>query len=654
MPRVKIDYVVSFSSEDPDNQASNLLAWDISKKKWLCNKGELSCSVVLQLVKAVKIESINIGAHHAALIEVLVGLSEKPNEPFQVLVPNSVLLTPVESRREDGIEKVRSFSGTQLTSDAARRRWDRVRVVCSQPYNKHCKFGLSFIHIFEPEEANKAPAPAPALPSRLLQLETYSSDEEEFRPGELFAQSQSQNSTSTDAQIRQASSQALKNISDTATKLLKTPISKTNTNKDQNRVSNECSNRRKDSLLYNDDDEKPHAKIDHVVQRHNDKKEKESKQTESTKKDNNNGKTNNKKDSSNSNTSLVKDKKLDERKKTPDKKKNSSFDDSSSASQKKRKRSEDNATTLVPGPICTSPGDVLKGVVFALSGYANPRRAALRTAAAALGARYLQDWQPSCTHLICAFPNTPKLRAVRASRSATVAVTGEWVEACARAHRRLPWQWYATEHHLRVDAPADWDKVCEEEQEVDTDDEIEKVLKQQKKKRLKSPSPDTPDTIDITPDIANTSATNPDRDNRSQDNKEQSEDTTDDANVSRDSDIAFVKDERIKANITIFESDSDTEEDTTEIDEDMIEDKELPNFFDGYTFLIDEVLEGGYDRALIERYIRAYGGLVQREDALLDSNAVHYRIGSALRPEWVWRCHRARARVDTQPFEVKT
>ena len=61
-----------------------------------------------------------------------------------MLVPNSVLLTPLESRRDDGIEKVRSFSGNQLSSDAKLKKWDRVRVVCSQPYNKHCKVFFVF------------------------------------------------------------------------------------------------------------------------------------------------------------------------------------------------------------------------------------------------------------------------------------------------------------------------------------------------------------------------------------------------------------------------------------------------------------------------------------------------------------------------------
>lgn len=46
------------------------------------------------------------------------------------------------------------------------------------------------------------------------------------------------------------------------------------------------------------------------------------------------------------------------------------------------------------GPQC------LKGVVFVLSGYVNPKRSNLRDAAMALGAKYSPDWGPKCTHLV--------------------------------------------------------------------------------------------------------------------------------------------------------------------------------------------------------------------------------------------------------------
>lgn len=57
----------------------------------------------------------------------------------QVLVPSCVFVSPAESRRAEAVERVRSFSAAQLAAGARAQRWDRVRLVCSQPYNKHCK-----------------------------------------------------------------------------------------------------------------------------------------------------------------------------------------------------------------------------------------------------------------------------------------------------------------------------------------------------------------------------------------------------------------------------------------------------------------------------------------------------------------------------------
>ena len=55
---------------------------------------------------------------------------------------------------------------------------------------------------------------------------------------------------------------------------------------------------------------------------------------------------------------------------------------------------------------------LLDGVVFTLSGYQNPLRGQLRQKATDMGAKYRGDWDGSCTHLVCAFTNTPKFNQV--------------------------------------------------------------------------------------------------------------------------------------------------------------------------------------------------------------------------------------------------
>lgn len=52
--------------------------------------------------------------------------------------------------------------------DVSGEKWDRVRVVCTQPFNKHVKYGIAFIQVTAAEdeegagkeaEAKKAAAP---------------------------------------------------------------------------------------------------------------------------------------------------------------------------------------------------------------------------------------------------------------------------------------------------------------------------------------------------------------------------------------------------------------------------------------------------------------------------------------------------------------
>lgn len=64
------------------------------------------------------------------------------------------------------------------------------------------QYGLSFIHILEPEDIHKpSPVPSTSIPSRLLQFDTFSSDEEEFKPGHFFALSQNEKTNDTGEKI---------------------------------------------------------------------------------------------------------------------------------------------------------------------------------------------------------------------------------------------------------------------------------------------------------------------------------------------------------------------------------------------------------------------------------------------------------------------
>merc|ERR1712192_108198 len=82
--------------------------------------------------------------------------------------------------------------------------------------------------------------------------------------------------------------------------------------------------------------------------------------------------------------------------------------------------------------------DLLRGVVFAISGFQNPLRGEIRGKALEMGAKYEPDWSNKCTHLICAFTNTPKFQQVKTSRGKIV--KKDWLEECHSRRKRLPWR----------------------------------------------------------------------------------------------------------------------------------------------------------------------------------------------------------------------
>ena len=55
---------------------------------------------------------------------------------FQVLLVASSFMNPMESRNSSNPTRVRIFSEEKLSKAAIGEKWDRIRVVCTQPFNK--------------------------------------------------------------------------------------------------------------------------------------------------------------------------------------------------------------------------------------------------------------------------------------------------------------------------------------------------------------------------------------------------------------------------------------------------------------------------------------------------------------------------------------
>ena len=70
-----------------------------------------------------------------------------------------------------------------------------------------------------------------------------------------------------------------------------------------------------------------------------------------------------------------------------------------------------------------------------LSGFVNPERSQLRQAALSLGASFVDDFRQGGTHLIAAFPDTPKARDVAASGSGFI-VSAAWLREAVQKRKR--------------------------------------------------------------------------------------------------------------------------------------------------------------------------------------------------------------------------
>ena len=52
------------------------------------------------------------------------------------------------------------FTADKLNGEIAKEKWDTVKIMCTQPFNKNLKYGLSFISIYSVEEKPAILTPA--------------------------------------------------------------------------------------------------------------------------------------------------------------------------------------------------------------------------------------------------------------------------------------------------------------------------------------------------------------------------------------------------------------------------------------------------------------------------------------------------------------
>lgn len=91
---------------------------------------------------------------------------------LKVLLVTSSMMTLHECKNGLNVNKVRFFASNQLSS-TCKESWDRVKIVCTQPYIKSAKFGLSFITFHSKDVPKAEPIQPRFTQSQSIQLGSF-------------------------------------------------------------------------------------------------------------------------------------------------------------------------------------------------------------------------------------------------------------------------------------------------------------------------------------------------------------------------------------------------------------------------------------------------------------------------------------------------
>ncbi|KAM7350629.1 DNA repair protein XRCC1 isoform 1-T1 [Cochliomyia hominivorax] len=466
MPFATITRVREVSSEDSVHLAENLIKSQPGKKWKTKRAGEKSAYVILEMSDCHQITGIDIGNEHSAFVEVLVGKSSCAPEDFTEILITCSFMTPTESKSSNNINRVKCFNQEALVPFAAKKKWSLVKILCTQPFNKHVAYGLSFIKVhINDSEKNVMTSQKTLVPEKFinktqfigkLKLREDSPDSESENSSSLFRRWKK----SKDCDVEQTAAASIRLASKCSQTLLSPQSNGLKKSQHLNSETKDVNilDRNRDKLLFGDEnDDSNNVKLERLLAQIEADKERRRIERENEMSTNKHKSLEVKRMSENL-------KCVNEKEAEPSCSKNVQ----NSNCQKKRQSSPlGNPRKKIKSIKKYRPfNQLLKGVVLVISGIQNPDRGDLRNKAIALGAKYKADWDNTCTHLISAFKNTPKYHQVKGKGKI---VTRNWIEKCYVLKKYLPWRRYALDS-VELSKPESDEEILDESQKVQTDD----------------------------------------------------------------------------------------------------------------------------------------------------------------------------------------
>lgn len=620
MPEIKLKHVVSCSTEDSTHKADNLLSSDTYRKWKAARPGEKQTSVILQFEKEEQVHSIDIGNEGSAFIEVLVGNSSASREQdFEVLLVTSSFMSPTESRNGTNLNRVRFFGPTQLQKSPAQEKWDRVKIVCSQPYSKNIAYGLAFVKFHSTPDKND---PAPTTPPKLTKLGQFRLKDESpsaapgLQPGSLFSAAKSSGELKVSPQNEKLSY---------ASAALKTGGGSHSAN--QASSSSTASPQAPVKRKFEFSQERQSAPGPPPAKKSSPMGSPEIKAATPKHKP--------------SPVSTPGSAKASPAPKSAEKKRESLSKPEAKPKPQKVKS---------PGGQQVPFNRILGGVVFVLSGFQNPFRGELREKAIEMGAKYRPDWTPDSTHLICAFANTPKYSQVKAAGG--IIVRKEWVMDCHKRKQSISYKRYLMDGA---------ESSSESEMEVDDQSDEEPNTRTPQKRQVtpkKTPEKKDNDEYGSSTDVDEPGA---DEDDSAVDTEDELQ-RVEKENLQKKKAAAAVKAVKQEEDDPYGGSTDENTDAEAEQDHPI---PELPDFLSGKRFFLYGKFPNN-ERRLLLRYIVAFNGAVEDymtdkvqfvvtsegwqdsfEDALMENGNLNI-----VKPAWIYAINERQKLLPYQPYTV--
>ncbi|XP_076661452.1 DNA repair protein XRCC1 [Halictus rubicundus] len=460
---IKLVKIISCSSEHPSYPASNLLQRR-SNSSWRCAKpGEMLATVTFQLAEPSCITGLDIANYRSCVIIVTASTTAEPDN--WVPIVNHQFLTNDEAANNKFKDQVQIFTKKELNPETIKMKFDRVKVTCMQSANLKELFGLSFI-VFKTEVVVdlgldvfgrfklKQTEEESSIPSVNNFKEKYLRLTETKRPdykGELLSKIKETGMTNFSKRQEENKEPMKRPLLEKLEAGKADEVFGTKKQDTSNSPSINSATAKDEKVKESTDKPVARTPFGDIIPISVSKANKKDSNEETKRLGTTSRKRSLSPEASSSKENIVKKKQncsdcLDEEDKIckncgklPQPKPNLTPE---------RAAKRRNTETQKPKKLFS---ELFGDVTFSLSGYVNPQRDEIRRKALKMGAKYIADpntTNKKCTHLICAFKNTPKFQQLKGH---TKIVSHAFIEDCFKEKMRFPWRRYALDNKDKND-----------------------------------------------------------------------------------------------------------------------------------------------------------------------------------------------------------